>query len=90
MIWEGWVLEVRGGTAGKKWLNKKQPEHSAGIESFSEATLFMEHFILDSYCHILVIRLHLLVGCRNDFPWEMQAIPFSKDALFSRRRERSM
>lgn len=34
MIWEGWVLEVRGGTAGKKWFNKKQPEHSAGIESF--------------------------------------------------------
>lgn len=42
----------------------------------------MEHFILDSYCHILVIRLHLLVACRNDFPWEMKAIPFSKDALF--------
>lgn len=42
----------------------------------------MEHFILDSYCHILVIRLQLLVGCRNDFPWEMKAIPLSKDALF--------
>lgn len=27
------------------------------MESFSEAVLFMEHFILDSYCHILVIRL---------------------------------
>lgn len=44
--------------------------------------MFMEHFILDSDCHILVIRLHLLVGCRNDFPWEMKAILFSKDALF--------
>lgn len=41
----------------------------------------MEHFILDSYCHILVIRLHLLVGCRNYFPWETKAIPFFQRVL---------
>lgn len=72
---------------GRDGSPRENPNGALGLSHFRRAALFMEHFILDSYCHILVIRLHLLVGCRNDFPWEMKAIPFSKDALFFRGEE---